>query len=207
MQETSSVLTDDTVQESFHNDNRVEDLQMNTSLKETAEESETGKGFPETMEEESQGEVPADPAGKYSEAVNDGGLNKEIFQFYGGAYMNADGSFVVVLTEDTAENRATICKELGRSENATIFVQGTYTLAYLTELQAKISTAMVKKELPFVTMSGVYEDANCIIVCVTTDDNTELAKIYALDPIGGAIRIEQGDGLTTAVTEEKLSAQ
>ena len=111
------------------------------------------------------------------------------------------GEFVIVLTEDTPANRTAICKELGRSESNTTFVKGTYTLAYLTELQEKITNAMVNKEIPFVVTSGVYETTNNIIIRVTTNDEAELAKVYALDTIGGAIKVEFSAG---AVVEELL---
>lgn len=101
----------------------------------------------------------------------------------------------------TPANRTAICKELSRSEHNTTFVKGTYTLAYLTELQAKITNAMVNKEIPFVVSSGVYEMTNNIVVGVTTNDETELAKLYALDTIGGAIKVEYSTG---AGTEELL---
>lgn len=103
--------------------------------------------------------------------------------------------------EDTPANRTAICKELGRSESNTTFVKGTYTLAYLTELQEKITNAMVNKEIPFVVTSGVYETTNNIIIRVTTNDEAELAKVYALDTIGGAIKVEFSAG---AVVEELL---
>ena len=103
----------------------------------------------------------------------------------------------MVLTVDTAENRTAICKELGVSESTTVFEVGTYTLEYLTELQSKISSAMTNKELPFVTSSGVYETINRIKVRVTTDNEADLAKVLALDTIGGAIVIERSTGAIT----------
>lgn len=132
----------------------------------------------------------ADANGDYHEAVNSNDLTKDTSEFFGGSYLNSNGKFVVVLTEDTAENRATICKELGISESNTTFQKGVYTLAYLTELQAKISNAMINKEIPFVVSSSVSETINKIKVRATTDDETELAELYALDTIGGAIEIE-----------------
>ena len=74
-------------------------------------------------------------------------------------------------------------------------------MAYLTELQEKITNAMVNKEIPFVVTSGVYETTNNIIIRVTTNDEAELAKVYALDTIGGAIKVEFSAG---AVVEESL---
>lgn len=176
-----------------------------------------GEGRQETLREELQGALKEEPAGetvqenayegnpeaavkdeaadgsgKYNEAVGSSDVSKETSAFFGGSYTDTDGRFVIVLTEDTPENRAAICKELGRKEDDTIFVKGTYTLAYLTELQAKISDGMIKKELPFVVSSGVYEITNNIIIVVTTEDETELEKVLELDTIGGAIQVELG---------------
>lgn len=146
-------------------------------------------------------DAPADSMGEYNEEVNSSDLTKDTSEFFGGSYTDANGKFVIVLTEDTPVNRTAICKELGRSESNTTFVKGNYTLAYLTELQAKITNAMINKEIPFVVTSGVYETTNNIIIRVTTNDEAELAKVYALDTIGGAIKVEFSAG---AVTEELL---
>ena len=139
----------------------------------------------------------ADKNGSYSESVNSNDLAEGTKAFFGGSYTDTIGKFVVVLTVDTAENRTAICKELGVSESTTVFEVGTYTLEYLTELQSKISSAMTNKELPFVTSSGVYETINRIKVRVTTDNEADLAKVLALDTIGGAIVIERSTGAIT----------
>lgn len=149
-------------------------------------------------------DIPADSKGDYNEDINSDSLTKDTSEFFGGSYTDASGEFVVVLTEDTPQNRAAICKELGRKESNTSFVSGTYTLDYLTELQAKITNAMINGEIPFVVSSGVYEMTNNIIIGVTTNDETELAKVYALDTIGGAIKVEYSSGAGTeelAITE------
>lgn len=135
-------------------------------------------------------DVPADTNGDYYEAVESNDVTKDTAEFFGGSYLDDNGKFNVVLTEDTVENRASICKELGISESDTVFREGTYTLSYLTELQAKISNAMINKEIPFVISSGVYETVNKIKVRSTSNDEAELAKLYALDTIGGAIEVE-----------------
>ena len=142
-------------------------------------------------------DIPADKNGSYSESVNSNDLAEGTKAFFGGSYTDTIGEFVVVLTVDTAENRTAICKELGVSESTTVFEVGTYTLEYLTELQSKISSAMTNKELPFVTSSGVYETINRIKVRVTTDNEADLAKVLALDTIGGAIVIERSTGAIT----------
>ena len=56
---------------------------------------------------------------------------------------------------------------------------------------------MVNKEIPFVVSSGIYEMTNNIVVSVTTNDETELVKLYALDTIGGAIKVEYSSGTGT----------
>ena len=57
---------------------------------------------------------------------------------------------------------------------------------------------MVNKEIPFVVTSGIYENIINIIIRVTINDEAELAKVYALDTIGGAIKVEFS---TSALTE------
>ena len=142
-------------------------------------------------------DVPADSNGKYNEEINSGDLTKDTSEIFCGSYTDSNGKFVIVLTDNTKENRIAICKELGRSESNTTFVTGTYTLAYLTELQTKISNAMTNKEFPFVTSSVVDEIGNRIKVRVTTDNQTDLEKVRSLDSIGGAIVIEKSAGIST----------
>ncbi len=183
----------------IENNNKVEDLQSNkeesANIKETESEDETlaegvSSEVPETIIED----VPADGNGEYNEAINSSDLTKDTSAFFGGSYTDANGKFVIVLTEDTPANRTAICKELGRSESNTTFVKGTYTLEYLTELQEKITNAMVNKEIPFVVSSVLSETTNNIIIGVTTMDEAELEKVYAFDTIGGAIKVEFSEG-------------
>ena len=201
----------------IENNNKIENLQNNKEESSSTQESEIaeveGTQETETPDEIVTGniatedpettvqDIPADSNGEYNEEVSSSDLTKDTSEFFGGSYTDANGKFVIVLTEDTPANRAAICRELGRSESNTSFVKGTYTLAYLTELQTKITNAMVNKEIPFVVSSGVYEMTNNIVVGVTTNDETELAKLYALDTIGGAIKVEYSTG---AGTEELL---
>ena len=195
----------------IENNNKIENLQNNkeefaniqeseeivdTQGTEATDESLKGNDSTEVPETIVQ-DVPADNKGEYNEEVNSSDLTKDTSEFFGGSYTDANGKFVIVLTEDTPANRTAICKELGRSESNTTFVKGTYTLAYLTELQEKITNAMVNKELPFVVTSGVYETTNNIVISVTTNDEAELAKVYALDTIGGAIKAEFSTGAET----------
>lgn len=159
-----------------------------------------------SSEETTEGEiiiqdVPADENGNYMEHIDPDTLSLNLSDFFGGSYTDMTGSFVVVLTEDTPENRTAICSELGINKTNTTFTTGTYSLAYLTELQEKISNAMINKELPFVTSSGVNETINKIRVCVTSATQADLEKLYALDTIGGAIEIEY---VTEGATKDLL---
>ena len=64
------------------------------------------------------------------------------------------------------------------------------TLEYITELQVKVSTAMSKGELPFVSSSAVYENPYQLHVVVSSNAESDLSKLKAFDTIGGALEIE-----------------
>lgn len=70
------------------------------------------------------------------------------------------------------------------TENVTI------TLEYITELQAEVSAAMSKGELPFVSSAAVYENPYRLHVTVSSNSEENLAKLEAFDTIGGALEIE-----------------
>lgn len=156
----------------------------------TMKEDASGDGISE-LKGAMKEDIPADGTGEYHEEVKSGDLSKDVSAIYGGSYSDAKGKLTVILTEDTPENRAAVCKSLGRSVDKTAFVTGKYTLAYLTELEGAITQGMINKEFPFVVVAGVHEMENCIIISVTTDDESLLAKVYAMDTIGGAIKTER----------------
>lgn len=66
---------------------------------------------------------------------------------------------------------------------------GDITLEYITELQNKISDAMSKQELPFVSSSAVYVNPYRLRVVVSSKSEEDLAKLEAFDTIGGALEI------------------
>lgn len=66
---------------------------------------------------------------------------------------------------------------------------GTITLEYITELQAKVSTAMSNGELPFVSSSAVYENPYRLHITVSSNAEDDLTKLKAFDTIGGALEI------------------
>jgi len=64
------------------------------------------------------------------------------------------------------------------------------SLEYITELQSKVSDAMIKGELPFVTSSAVYENPYRLHIVVTSNSEGDLQKLLELDSMGGALEIE-----------------
>lgn len=64
------------------------------------------------------------------------------------------------------------------------------SLEYITELQSKVSDAMIKGELPFVTSSAVYENPYRLHIVVTSNSEGDLQKLLELDFMGGALEIE-----------------
>lgn len=110
---------------------------------------------------------------------------------WGGSYPNEAGQWVVLLTENTAENQKKVF-ELNPSltEDNTIFMTATYSLSNLKELQKNISEAVGNGgEFSFVSSVGLREEANCVQVIVTTDDPGSIGKILSFDTLGGAIEI------------------
>lgn len=110
--------------------------------------------------------------------------------YYAGKYVDNNGNNIVLLCEDNEANRKEICSLLGIIEGKTIFKTAKYSYNYLTDLQSKISKKMIDKKFTFITSSGVMEDSNNIKVTVTSNNESNLNKIKALDTIGGAIDIE-----------------
>lgn len=75
----------------------------------------------------------------------------------------------------------------------TILLENTNTdvsLEYVTELQTKVSSAMMNHEVPFVISSSVYENPYRLHVVVTSNAEEDLQKLRVLDTIGGVLEIE-----------------
>ena len=68
------------------------------------------------------------------------------------------------------------------------------TSAYITELQNKVSTAMINGELPFVITSAVYESPYRLHIVVTSNSENDLQKLLELDSLGGSLEIEYAPG-------------
>lgn len=114
---------------------------------------------------------------------------------WGGSYTDEAGRLVILLTEDTAENREKVFQlNPALTERNTIFETADYSLRYLTDLMEKISQAMVQKEFPNVTSAALREDRNRILVTMLDQDAESEARLQALDTMGGAIEIEYSSG-------------
>lgn len=73
---------------------------------------------------------------------------------------------------------------LVKADNASI------SLEYITELQSKVSDAMIRGDLPFVTSSAVYENPYRLHIVVTSNSESDLQNLLELDSMGGALEIE-----------------
>lgn len=106
---------------------------------------------------------------------------------WGGSYPNEAGQWVVLLTENTAENREKVFQlNPTLNESNTVFEEAAFSYSYLVNLMESLS----KADLPSVVSSiGFKEERNRIAVYLTADDASAVAEILAYDTIGGAIEI------------------
>ena len=73
------------------------------------------------------------------------------------------------------------------------------SLDYVTELQAKVSGAMMNHEIPFVISSSVYEDPYRLHIVVTSNAEEDLQKLRDLDTVGGVLEIEYSPANTNSL--------
>lgn len=106
---------------------------------------------------------------------------------WGGSYMDEAGRWVVLLTENTAENQEKVFQlNPTLTEENTVFKEATYSRNYLMDLMKRLSEA----DPPSVVSTiGFSEDRNRITVMIKEDDPDTVAEILAYDTIGGAIEI------------------
>ena len=86
-------------------------------------------------------------------------------------------------------------QENGNSEDGagTTLLENTNTdvsLEYVTDLQTKVSGAMMNHEMPFVISSSVYENPYRLHVVVTSNAEEDLQRLRDLDTLGGVLEIE-----------------
>ena len=60
----------------------------------------------------------------------------------------------------------------------------------VTELQTRVSGAMIAGELPFVVSSAVYENPCRLHIVVTSREESDIQKLLGLDTLGGVMEIE-----------------
>lgn len=68
------------------------------------------------------------------------------------------------------------------------------SLEEITELQNRVSSAMINHELPFVISSAIYENPYRLHIEVTSDTESDLQKLLELDTLGGVLEIEYAAG-------------
>lgn len=93
-----------------------------------------------------------------------------------------------VKTEDDQQE-----KENSDDGAGTALLENTNTdvsLEYVTELQTKVSSAMMNHEMPFVISSSVYENPYRLHIVVTSNAEEDLQRLRDLDTIGGGMEIE-----------------
>lgn len=156
-------------------------------------------------------DIPADTNGSYAEAVNTDILSEASQNIFCGSFLDENGEYVILTTENASDtDKSQLLAEIGRTQENTTFKTAKYTMKYLTELQERISDAMINHELSFVSSSGIYDDKNLIIVTVTTEDKSEYQKLYDLDTFGGAIEItytEEQFTLTQTVPKTEIEPE
>ena len=153
---------------------------------------------------------PAQPSGQGTGVtvlpyiVHPDDLPDDLRPVYGGQFLDANRTYVLLLTEDTAETRQELCDYLGVSQENVVFHRVAYSYDYLTALQKKISGAMAAGELPSVVSSAIDDSANQIVLQFVTPseqetDPSELELVRSFDTQGGAIEFRYGG---EPVTEE-----
>lgn len=103
-------------------------------------------------------------------------------------YGEEDRQSYDVKTEDDRQE-----KENSDDGAGTALLENTNTdvsLEYVTELQAKVSSAMMNHEMPFVISSSVYENPYRLHIVVTSNAEEDLQRLRDLDTIGGVMEIE-----------------
>ena len=104
--------------------------------------------------------------------------------------------FRITEEEEDLQNQTNTASDKPSSDNEdqreTLVEAGnaSISLEYITELQSRVSDAMTKGELPFVTSSAVYENPYRLHIVVTSNSESDLQKLPEFDSVGGALEIE-----------------
>ena len=122
---------------------------------------------------------------------------KNNFDVYGGCYLDENQELVVLLTEDTPENREKVCADMNVNMGSAKFKEVKYSKAYLDAIHEKITAVMMNREFETIVTSGVMEMDNFVEVTLTEKDDKAIEFLNRLDNTG-AINIVYGMVSTTA---------
>ena len=122
---------------------------------------------------------------------------KNNFDVYGGCYLDEKQELVVLLTEDTPENREKVCADMNVNAELAKFREVKYSKAYLDAIHDKITDVMINRQFETIVTSGVMEIENYVEVTLTEEDKEAIEFLNRLDNTG-AINIVYGSVSTTA---------
>lgn len=91
-----------------------------------------------------------------------------------------NGEHAQNLEEPAADSEKLLCEIANRDAS----------LEEITQLQERVSSAMIAHELPFVISSAVYENPYRLHIVVTSDAESDIEKLRMLDTLGGVLEIE-----------------
>lgn len=156
---------------------------------------------PQVMDAPQQGDEisETDPmntdAGEYRDkpAVQNPGNTGALTEYeavWGGSYMDEAGRWVVLLTENTAENQEKVFQlNPTLTEENTVFIETAYSRSYLEDLMKRLSEADLPSVVSSIGYRAEHNRIARIAVTIKADDPDAVAEILAYDSIGGAIEI------------------
>ena len=128
-----------------------------------------------------------------------------ITDVWGGYFYNEDMKLVILLTDNTEENREKVFAANPKLLETEVIFEGVgFTLDHLNEVMEKINTAVENGEISGVSSWGIYLSRNCVDVTLNKDSDETREKIYALDDYSGAISISVPKNENVSGNKESL---
>lgn len=122
---------------------------------------------------------------------------KNNYDVYGGCYLDENQELVILLTDDTPENREKVCADMNVNMDIAKFREIKYSKAYLDAIHNKITDVMMNRQFETIVTCGVMEMDNFVEVTLTEKDEEAIEFLNRLDNTG-AINIVYGSVSTTA---------